>query len=78
MSKRPLGYVEPKEENNKIMDKSLEGYTFDISFCGTACDNTFCFRNFKRIQQHPRECDYPHSFCEFFGTEECPSYLDRG
>lgn len=78
MAKRPLGYVTPNENNNKKMDKSVEGYTFDISFCATECDNTFCFRNFKRINQHDKESKYPHSFSEFFGTEYCPSYLDRG
>ena len=57
------------------MNFSPDYFNDDITFCGSPCDNTSCFR-------HPSNCKHPelpHSVSVFMGTGICPlSTLGRG
>lgn len=49
-----------------------DGCSLDRSFCATDCSNMDCYRNSKYITD-----TYPHSFCEFKGSDECEGYAER-
>ena len=76
MKKKPEGYVERGKKKGIVMDKSVDNYTFDITFCDEVCGNKFCYRNSQRISNNPEEVRFAHSFSKLRYTEFCPSYLE--
>lgn len=56
----------------KVSNK-WDGCSLDRSFCSETCSNMECYRNSKYITDN-----YPHSFCDFKGTEDCEGFIEVG
>lgn len=46
----------------------FELFSDDITFCGSSCSKTDCFRHPSNMKQP----EFPHSFAFFKGTDDCP------